>query len=722
MSTPSPAAVAAATSIVSRRVAVESLEGRRLLSGDTSTLFVGGQTVVESLLEGADNIPAELADAGAGGGIDTDGEFVRPLADGGFLVVSSSDDDESFDTTYRVTRFDAAGAIDGSYSPDGLSGTLGQSTTFEIDDLDDFRLDASGRAYAAVELRDDEGIENALGVIRLNADGTLDTTYGDAGVAAIGEDFDGFSSAFGLELAVADDGVAYLAGRYRDENSSDQEPVIVRLDAGGNVDDGFGDRTAVNPIGGQTVSFVSLGVDGLQADFSGLDVDTESLLVDGNTLYVVSDRDVSSAADLETGDFTFEEQAQIDAFDATTGAAVAGFGVGGRAIVPGTLAGGTVTIDDIEDAELGNGRVFLALGVEDADGEDAFGVVAVDAATGAIDASYGEAGLVVVDENQVSSGRDIDTRFAGVDAQGRVLFSGETYPSADTATSDVASVIRLTADGQLDTSFGTGGIARHELPSDAFTSDADDVAVLADGSVVLIGDTTRDPSEPGNTIDDDDLLVLKISRTDDSRVDFAHGVVTVTGTDGDETIVFTSDEQHNVTVSVNGQDGGTYADAGLLVAFGQGGADTITVVGDTSALVSGGAGDDTITTGGGNDVVLGKDGDDVIDSGAGHDLVGGNAGNDVLILGAGNDVALGGAGDDSIYGNDGHDLLKGNDGNDSIRGGAGNDWIFGHGGNDALFGDEGHDVIIGGAGDDSLTGGDGWDFLIGGPGNDTYSA
>jgi uncharacterized delta-60 repeat protein len=79
-----------------------------------------------------------------------------------------------------------------------------------------------------------------------------------------------------------------------------------------------------------------------------------------------------------------------------------------------------------------------------------------------------------------------------------------------------------------------------------------------------------------------------------------------------------------------------------------------------------------------------------------------------------------GEGADTIYGLNMPDDLSGGLGNDTIYGGLGPDNLFGENGNDTLWGDEDADYMDGGAGNDILDGGTGIDTMIGGAGNDTY--
>jgi Ca2+-binding RTX toxin-like protein len=76
----------------------------------------------------------------------------------------------------------------------------------------------------------------------------------------------------------------------------------------------------------------------------------------------------------------------------------------------------------------------------------------------------------------------------------------------------------------------------------------------------------------------------------------------------------------------------------------------------------------------------------------------GREGNDKIDLSAVNlrSVLSGGAGDDTLTGGGENDLLLGQAGNDKLSGGAGNDLLVGGSGSDGLAGAAGNDVLVAG--------------------------
>jgi Ca2+-binding RTX toxin-like protein len=130
--------------------------------------------------------------------------------------------------------------------------------------------------------------------------------------------------------------------------------------------------------------------------------------------------------------------------------------------------------------------------------------------------------------------------------------------------------------------------------------------------------------------------------------------------------------------------GVTFGPQTSLMVVGADGNDTV-IDGDYSSFLGGEAGDNTITGGGGDDQLAG-DGANV-----GHDVYDGGAGNDRILGSAGPDLLLGGTGKDAI-----HTFM----GNDKALGGPGKDQLDGSYGNDKLFGGSGKDHAAGGPGTD----------------------
>ena len=124
-----------------------------------------------------------------------------------------------------------------------------------------------------------------------------------------------------------------------------------------------------------------------------------------------------------------------------------------------------------------------------------------------------------------------------------------------------------------------------------------------------------------------------------ATVNITYGTLTVTGTEGNDTIVL---DQTATAIVVNGA---AYPRAGV------------------ARIV--------VTAGGGNDVIRDRTQfGSIIYGGVGNDAIVGNAGNDQIYGGAGNDWIAGGAGNDLIWGGGGTDTLDGGPGTNNVQQGS----------------------------------------------------
>ncbi len=150
-------------------------------------------------------------------------------------------------------------------------------------------------------------------------------------------------------------------------------------------------------------------------------------------------------------------------------------------------------------------------------------------ADGSLDPDFGNAGTVEADLLPDPSAREVLASVAAT-PDGEVVVAG--HMAADGVTPHVA-VVRWTADGTLDASFGTGGVATYEgVPA----SEASSVAVQDDGRIVVAGRAADNPVPPGPAEGpgqlgaDTDWTWALLRLTDDGALDpsFGDGGVTRT--------------------------------------------------------------------------------------------------------------------------------------------------------------------------------------------------
>ena len=155
------------------------------------------------------------------------------------------------------------------------------------------------------------------------------------------------------------------------------------------------------------------------------------------------------------------------------------------------------------------------------------------------------------------------------------------------------------------------------------------------------------------TISTDDVFASTLTSSQSVRSTFipGSGVLTVTGDNANNDVTISRDAAG--TILVNGGAvhvvGGTptVANTSVIQAFGLGGDDVITLNEANgalpSALLFGGAGNDTLAGGSSADQLFGQSGNDTLLGKGGDDLLFGGDGNDTLTGGAGSDQMFGGA-------------------------------------------------------------------------------
>jgi len=305
---------------------------------------------------------------------------------------------------------------------------------------------------------------------------------------------------------------------------------------------------------------------------------------------------------------------------------------------------------------------------------------------------------------------------AVVNANGNYLVWGEKPGVAE------VQLISVRPDGVIDSSFGKAGrivLSAQEKPLS--TTQGDLVAVAPDGRLVVTASADNGYQE----------YIARLTG------DTPPAVLSIYGTSGDDVIDVT-----DTTYTLNGR---AYAIGGgvrSVSVFAGAGDDRVTVRSSRAASLSGQAGNDTLIGGAGSDTLAGGQGSDSLAGGRGNDVYKflptpivetdtlneqANGNTDTLDFGSlltpvtiqlNNDTLA------SHFNRTVRVSRSGLSGNfENATGGSGNDFILG---NDLhanlLNGNGGNDTLYGLAGDDTLVGGAGNDYLYGNQGADTFDA
>jgi uncharacterized delta-60 repeat protein len=392
------------------------------------------------------------------------------------------------------------------HNPDGsLDSTFGAGGIVSIPIGDGFAeanavaLQADGRIVIA-------GIPGPVGgtsnggfvLVRLNIDGTLDTTFGGTG-KVITEAASSGQAAYAV--AVQPDGKIVAAG------TTGADFVAVRYNPDGGLDSGFnGGRSVVSLTTGNDIArSLALQADGRvvvagvtdfggNADFGVLRLNADGS-IDGSfngTGMVITDfagsTDAANAVRVQLdGKIVAAGSAWSGSHSAialvrylTNGALDAGFGTGGKV----TRATDTSVNDQALAVALQADGKIVTSGDSAPSFTPTSAIVARFNADGSYDTAFGTGGVFAV---QVLPGPSSAPAVA-VQQDGRIVAAGRVTGSSGS----YFTALRLLADGTADAGFGSGGMVRTAV-SGAFDT-ALGIALQSDGKSVLLGVTSARPA------------------------------------------------------------------------------------------------------------------------------------------------------------------------------------------------------------------------------------
>ncbi|WP_226700156.1 Ig-like domain-containing protein [Qipengyuania gaetbuli] len=393
---------------------------------------------------------------------------------------------------------DLSGSVFGQADYQGLVGNpiltdlgFAMGVTSTIDTPSAVIVDDAGRMIVVGNARIGTTGTQQIMVVRYNPDGTLDTTF--SGDGAYVSTFSAHHGANGV--AIDANGKIVVVGYGLSSSAGTQDLVVMRFNEDGTPDTSFsGD--GYYRLGGaatETASTITFDANGnllvggsdgsdfyivkftpdgsLDTSFSGDGkVSTNIVQSDGTRdLFVDAEGNVFAAGwtNASNGDFVV---AKYDADGNLDTGYAAGVGFARLDISGGSSFEGYSgsALDD-------QGRLLVAGTTRVNTGPSDFVVVRYTA-DGLLDQSFGTGGIALVDIGNDTLGGIL------VDGQGRIYLSGMTQ---DASLARTVSVVRLTADGQLDTSFGDGaGFVTGLVPNTV--ADIKDMAFDSTGNLVVM--------------------------------------------------------------------------------------------------------------------------------------------------------------------------------------------------------------------------------------------
>ncbi len=512
--------------------------------------------------------------------------------------------DESYGTrgSFTSVRLNSDGSLDNSFGQDGIA-------------LVPASLDPEDEAYYVMAVQADGKVLSAqpgpggLKVERFNVDGTLDTTFGKGGAAAL----DVPISTDGMAIYATADGSVYVSAR------GTSQAVVLKLDSSGAPAEDFGTEGALilNPAGRYGTGNIATVV---QPDGS---------VLLGSWLYVGSD------GPHDPGDPVYAVQRL-----AADGNLDTAFGVDGVVYFDTALGLDYRSAMTVQ----ADGKIIIA---GESNDNTAFNVLRLNA-DGSFDTSFSDDGKLTI---QVPQGEKNYAHSVVVQPDGKILIAGDV-------------ITRLNADGSLDTTFGSQDGQFHvDGSSEANHLLGNDTAEIIHGlggDDLLQGGGGRDVLAGGTGAD-----IFRFSQISDSYR-------TATETGSDRILDFDASQDrvdlialgftgigdgHNGTLAIQANAEGTRTYLKSFDANADGQRFELAFEGNltgqlnstnlvfTAPTVEGTAGRDVITGSAMSEVIYGLAGNDRIDGGRGSDVIIGGAGAD--LLSGGDDPNL------SVYGRNG---------------------------------------------------------------------
>ncbi|WP_407571992.1 hypothetical protein [Deinococcus altitudinis] len=332
----------------------------------------------------------------------------------------------------------------------------------QSDDNDAYPVDLQLQPDGKLVVTGPQRSENTyidFALVRYTATGALDPTFGKGGkvVTPVGS---GASSDRAAALQVQRDGKLVVAGTTNNSfKPTGDDFAVVRYTAAGVLDPRFG-------TGGKVITPVGAGSSDDTATALQVQPDGK-LIVAGYTI-----KSDSTGYDFAVVRYT------------TGGALDTSFGKGGKVVTPVGVGGSNDVANAVQVQP--DGKIVLA-GLAGRD----VALVRYTAA-GALDTGFGKGGKVVT---PIGPGDSRDVAFAlQVQPDGKLVVAGSTDGGT---TGDDFALLRYTATGTLDPTFGKGGKVITPVGLGASSDQAAALRVQPDGKLVAAGTASQDTGTPG---------------------------------------------------------------------------------------------------------------------------------------------------------------------------------------------------------------------------------
>ncbi|WP_415327725.1 T9SS type A sorting domain-containing protein [Chryseobacterium sp. MMS23-Vi53] len=345
----------------------------------------------------------------------------------------------NMDRTFKFFRFNSSNQLDTTF---GSSGSTSINFGGEDVVLYDMKIGADGKIVAVGYWEDTNSINRKdFIVVRLNANGTLDTTFNGTGKVTVAF---GSNEDVAHAVAIQNDGKILVAGH--SFTGSYRDIAIARINVDGTLDSTFG-----------TNGKVTTDLAGNNDEATCIAINTDGKFAVGSFTYGAGSSTISS----DFGIAKYNANGSLDTSFSSDGKHVVVIGVNN---------------DKPESIVFqSNGKILIGGSAFMSSGRDDFAIVRMNT-NGTLDTSFNTDGIFTT-----PLGSSDDTaRSMKLLSDGKILLAGTVASGSYT---DIG-LIRVTSAGNLDTTFGTNGKTQQGYGNLSVIKDMD---VMSDGKIMVCG-------------------------------------------------------------------------------------------------------------------------------------------------------------------------------------------------------------------------------------------
>lgn len=512
----------------------ELLESRRLLAGELDPTFGGGDGIVVTDFTGN----PEQARA------------VALYPDGRIVAAGFVPNGGETGTDWAIARYLPDGTLDTTFSGDGR---IVENVISTIDRAYAVAIQPDGKALVGGYVFNPTNSSDDVAVLRYNEDGTLDPTFGVGGKAIIDlSDVPQGSADQAYAMALQEDGKIVLAGgsaRFG-QDPQGQNLIVARVNPNGTLDTGFG-------AGGSVRSNYNAGFGGNFERARGV--------------VIYPDGRIATAG--ETRGQTENSYDFILARYTSEGVPDTSFGTRGDGLViteffaTGNSEEHAFDLALQTDGKLVAGGSAFERAVNGSRGHQ-FALARYDL-DGRLDPTFDGDGLLTTD---IEAGEADIGRALAIQPDGRIVMVGASLFTGQFATTERngdLDIVRYERDGNIDVSFGAGGVVNTNFQN-YFADGGYDVLVQPDGKVLLAGEVQTVENQSQFT----DFLLERFNG--DGATDFDAPRVTSMSFDAGQpqhAIRFAFDDDVSASIDradlqlVNLNTGEVFSSAGVAVTY-----------------------------------------------------------------------------------------------------------------------------------------------------------